>query len=80
MGRSDKAKVKTPAKAKTLQIEAGSQSALGSRLFCWHATVASPNRPGILSSPGAGLVVRSANEVTNEIDAFVRQARRKPQP
>ena len=26
------------------------------------------------------LVVRSANEVTNEIDAFVRQARRKPQP
>ena len=26
------------------------------------------------------LVVRFANEVTNEIDAFVRQARRKPQP
>ena len=26
------------------------------------------------------LVVRSVNEVTNEIDAFVRQARRKPQP
>ena len=25
-------------------------------------------------------VVRSANEVTNEIDAFVRQAGRKPQP
>ena len=28
----------------------------------------------------APLVVRSANEVTDEIDAFVRQARRKPQP
>ena len=30
--------------------------------------------------PGQLLVVRSANGVTNEIDAFVRQARRKPQP
>ena len=33
--------------------------------------------PGVTSN---WLVVRSANEVTNEIDAFVRQARRKPQP
>jgi len=26
------------------------------------------------------LVVRSVNDTANEIDAFVRQARRKPQP